>query len=188
MSKRRADITKGKRAYKADTVWLLAGCVLVFAGLMWFLSTAMVLVDGALVAVDLNNYRPARFTVEEVVYGRSSRGRDYYYAKGRIDGQFEEEFALFGVAPVLPTREALEKHFGQQPVSFAVMYNPNRTAGRLNGQSLRVRPASEGFVESYRSKGMWAIFVVVILFAIVLSAMPFTAPFWQRIDDWRKRT
>ena len=36
--------------------------------------------------------------------------RDSYYARGHIDGQ-PEEFELSDVAPVLGTREALEKHF-----------------------------------------------------------------------------
>ena len=131
--------------------------------------SAVVLLPEVLSAADLRNYRPARFVVTEVVYQRYRKGRYSYYAKGLIDGA-PEEFGLDAVAPVLPTREALEKHFGQQPVSFAVMYNPNRARSLVNGSSLRVRPAQDEFVESHQRTATWVIFNVLISLVVAITA------------------
>ena len=120
------------------------------ASTLWAVWSMLPLVPAVLMASEIDNYRPARFVVDEVVYRSSRRGADRYYARGHIDGQ-PEEFELSDVAPVLGTREALEKHFGQRPVSFAVMYNPDRMRAKRNDGSTRVLPAREDFAESYRN-------------------------------------
>ena len=135
--------------------WLVAGpLVLAFlASIIWGVWSVLPLVPAVLMASEVDIYRPVRFVVDEVVYRSSRRGADRYYAKGRIDGQ-PEEFELSDVAPILETREALEKHFGQQPVSFDVMYNPNRMRAKRNDGSMRVLLAQEGFAGKHR-KAAW---------------------------------
>ena len=132
--------------------WLVAGpLVLAFlASIIWGVWSVLSLVPAVLTASEIHNYRPARFVVDELVYRTYRRGSYRYYAKGAIDGQ-PEEFELSDVAPILETREALEKHFGQQPVSFAVMYNPNRMRAKRSDGPTRVLPAREDFAESYRN-------------------------------------
>ena len=139
--------------------WLVAGpLVLAFlASIIWGVWSVLPLVPAVLMASEVDNYRPARFVVDEVVYRSSRRGADRYYAKGRIDGQ-PEEFELSDVAPILETREALEKHFGQQPVSLDVMYNPNRMRAKRNDGSMRVLPAQEGFAGKHRNAAWLAAF------------------------------
>jgi hypothetical protein len=130
--------------------WLVtAPLVLAFlASIIWGLVSVVALVPALIMAFEIDNYRPARFVVEEVVY-RAARGNDRYYAKGRIDGA-SEVFELSDVAPILETREALEKHLGQQPVIFSVMYNPTRMRAKRNDGSTRVLPAEDGFAKRYR--------------------------------------
>lgn len=158
--------------------WLIDGpLVLAFvASTIWGVWSVLPLVPAVLMASEINNYRPAKFVVEEVVH-RAARGNDRYYAKGRIDGQ-PEVFELDDVAPILKNREALEKHFGQQPVVFAVMYNPNRmravgnTLERREEGSTRVLPAHDGFADKYRNEAWRAALstlgaVVLAVFALM---------------------
>ncbi len=159
--------------------WFIVGplAVAFIASIVWALVSVLALVPALLMASEIDNYRPARFVVEAVVYRESRRGNDRYYAKGRIDGQ-PEVFELDNVAPILQNREALEKHFGQQPVIFAVMYNPtrmravgNKLEKREEG-STRVLPAHDGFAEKYRNEAWRAAFgtlgaVVLAIFALM---------------------
>jgi hypothetical protein len=163
---------KKRHARKKSPPSILAFCglgLVFLASTVWGMLSAVALLPEVLSAADLENYRPARFVVTEVVYQRSRKGGYSYYAKGQIDGA-PEEFGLSAVAPVLPTREALEKHFGQQPVAFAVMYNPNRSRSMVNGSSLRVRPAQAGFVESHQHMAAWAICNVLISVIVAVTA------------------
>jgi hypothetical protein len=139
--------------------WLVEGPLVlaILASMIWGVWSVLPLVPAVLMASEVDNYRPARFVVDEVVYRSSRRGADRYYAKGRIDGQ-PEAFELSEVAPILETREALEKHFGQQPVTFDVMYNPHRMRAQRNDGSTRVLPAQEGFAEKYRAAAWTAVF------------------------------
>lgn len=159
---------RARQEIKQPSWLIVVPMVLVFlVSVIWGMLNLSALLPVMLTATDVDNYRPARFVVEEVVYQKYRKGGYSYYAKGRIDGQ-PEEFELSTVAPVLETREALEKHFGQQPVSFAVMYNPDRTRSTVNEQSLRVRPAFEGFADTYRNTAWFAVFN--ILGSIVVAA------------------
>lgn len=150
--------------------WLVAGpLILAFlTSIIWGVWSVLPLVPAVLMASEVDNYRPARFVVDQVVYRSSSRGADRYYAKGRIDGR-SEEFELLDVAPILETREALEKHFGQQPVSFDVMYNPNRMRAKRNDGSMRVLPAQEDFAGKHRNAAWLAAFNT--LGSIVMAAL-----------------
>lgn len=158
--------------------WLVTGpLVLAFlACVVWGVWSVLPLVPAVLTASDIDSYRPARFVVDEVVYRTSRRGADRYYAKGRIDGQ-PEEFELSDVAPILETREALEKYFGQQPVSFAVMYNPDRMRAKRNDGSTRVLPAQEGFAEKRRNAAWLAVFST--LGSIVMAVLALMTLRWM---------
>jgi hypothetical protein len=159
-----------KREVRRPSLLVVAPLLLVFlASSIWGVLNLSALLPVMLTATDVDNYRPARFVVEDVVYTQHRRGGYSYYARGRIDGQ-PEEFELSAVAPVLETREALEEHFGQKPVSFAVMYNPNRTRSTVNAQSLRVRPAFDGFAEQYRNTA-WFAFVNILASVVVAGTV-----------------
>lgn len=168
--------------------WLVTGPLLLafVTSIICGLVSVLPLVPALLMASEIDDYRPARFVVEEVVYRKYRRGGDRYYAKGRVDGQ-PEVFELYDVAPILETREALEKQFGQQPVTFDVMYNPTRMRAQSNDGSMRTKredgstrvlPAREGFAESYRraawsalfnTLGSMAVAVIVLVVFLVIS-------------------
>ena len=158
--------------------WLVVGpLVLAFlASIIWGVWSVLPLVPAVLMASEVDNYRPARFVVDEVVYRSSRRGADRYYAKGRIDGQ-PEEFELSDVARILEAREALEKHFGQQPVSFDVMYNPNRMRAKRNDGSMRVLPAQEDFARKHRNAAWLA--ALNTLGSIVMAALALMTLRWM---------
>lgn len=161
--------------------WLVAGpLVLAFvASIIWGLVSVVPLVPALLMASEIDDYRPARFVVEEVVYLKYRHNLYRYYAKGRVDGQ-PEVFELYDVAPILETREALEKHFGQQPVTFDVMYNPTRMRAQSNDGSMRTKredgstrvlPAREGFAESYRREAWRAGLMTLGSFVVAALAL-----------------
>ena len=174
--------------------WLVAGpLVLAFlASIIWGVWSVLLLMPAVLMASEADNYRPARFVVDEVVYRTYRRGGDRYYAKGRIDGQ-PEVFELYDVAPILETREALEKHFGQRPVTLDVMYNPTRMRAQGTGGSMqtkredgstRVLPAREGFAETYRNEAWLAVFST--LGSIIVAALALITLWWM--SDKQKKS
>lgn len=160
-----------KQEVKQPSWLIVVPMVLVFlASVIWGMLNLTALLPVMLTATEVDNYRPARFVVEEVVYQKYRKGGHRYYAKGRIDGQ-PEEFELSDVAPILETREALEKHFGQQPVSFDVMYNPNRMRAKRNDGSTRVLPAHERFAETYRNTAWFAVFNILGSIVVAVSML-----------------
>ena len=158
--------------------WLIAGpLVLAFlASIVWAVWSVLPLVPAVLMASEIENYRPAQFVVDEVVYRTYRRGGDRYYAKGRIAGQ-PEVLELYDVAPVLETRDALEKHFGQQPVILPVMYNPTRMHAKRNDGSMRVLPTRERFAETCRNEAWLAAFST--LGSIIVAALSLMTLLWM---------
>ncbi len=161
--------------------WLGTGLLLLafVASIICGLLSVLPLVPALLMASEINGYRPARFVVTEVVHQTYRRGGDCYYAKGRVDGQ-PEVFELYDVAPIVDTREALEKHFGQQPVTFDVMYNPKRMRAQSNDGSMRTKredgstrilPLRDGFAESYRSEAWRAGLITLGSFVVAALAL-----------------
>ena len=169
-----------KNEDKTPSRWVVGPLLLAFvASIICGLVSVLPLVPALLMASEIDDYRPARFVVDEVVYRKHRRGGDRYYAKGRIDGQ-PEVFELYDVAPILETREALEKHFGQQPVTFDVMYNPTRMRAQSNEGSMRTRredgstrvlPVREGFAESYRREAWRAGLITLGSFVVAALAL-----------------
>jgi len=140
-------------------------------------------VTTVLTVTETGNDRPARFVVEEVVYQSSRRGADRYDAKGRMDAQ-PEAFELWDVAPTLGNREALEKHVDQQPVSFAVMYNPDRMRPKRNDGTTRMLPARGDFAESYRNAAWLTVFDT--LGSIFMNPLALTTLRWMGERPKRK--
>ena len=169
-----------KNEDKTPSRWVVGPLLLAFvASIICGLVSVLPLVPALLMASEIDDYRPARFVVDEVVYRKHRRGGDRYYAKGRIDGQ-PEVFELYDVAPILETREALEKYFGQQPVTFDVMYNPTRMRAQSNDGSMRTKredgstrvlPVREGFAESYRREAWRAGLITLGSFVVAALAL-----------------
>ena len=72
--------------------------------------------------------------------------------------------------PVARTLAELEAQTGQRPVSFKVMYIPNRTQSMLGDDSVRVQPYQDDFVEIYRNMAHSAVFNIVIVIIIFIAA------------------
>ena len=165
--------------------WLIAGpLVLAFlASIIWAVWSVLPLAPTVLMASEIENYRPAQFVVDEVVYRTYRQGGDRYYTKCRIDGR-PEVLELYDVAPVLETREAPEKHFGRQPVIVPVMYNPNRMRAKRNDGSTRVLPARERFAETHRNEAWLAAFST--LGSIIVAALSLMTLLWMHKRPGKK--
>jgi len=141
--------------------------VALFVSFFWGILHLNVFLTVVLIALDVDNYRPARFTVDEVVYSKPRKRPTEYIGIGRIDGVTPESVNLFAFAPEMRTVQELEQHFRQKPVVLDVMYNPTRTAVRINGDSIRVQAAEPNFAIKYRNSA-WYGFVNVALSAVIV--------------------
>ena len=146
--------------------------VLLFAGFIWGMFQIAAWIGIATVALDLDDYRPANFVVSSVVYEPPTRRQPAtYYARGLVDGKYEERFALSGVVPEMRSREELEAHLGQRPVTFKVMYNRNRTEWMIGNDTMRVQPFHENFVEMYRNTALSAAFHLLLSVIAIAAAL-----------------
>ncbi|MBN2382415.1 hypothetical protein JXQ70_05985 [bacterium] len=132
----------------------LAGAVSMLLTIWCALLTLFSVGSNAVILLQLDDYQPAIFVVEELFYSSGDLARDYasgYGAYGRIEGT-REYFSLGNyVRGAIRSRTDLEKYV-QEGQSLAVMYNPT-----LKITDKRVLYPEKNFRQKWKQKQAYMI-------------------------------